>query len=110
MNFLDLWCAEFHVTKEPRAKLVGLPGSAVWLKHREKHAVKNAGLTTLLRLENPAFRKVCGMLSLFFGDPMHCNSLRTQEILMNSLETYKGQRKMTPHQCEERGFLEGGWA
>ena len=29
VTFLDLWRAEFHAGKELRAKLVGLPGSAV---------------------------------------------------------------------------------
>ena len=29
VTFLDLWWAEFHAGKEVRAKLVGLPGSAV---------------------------------------------------------------------------------
>ena len=31
VTFLDLWWAEFHAGKEVRAKLVGLPGSAVVL-------------------------------------------------------------------------------
>ena len=43
VTFLDLWWAEFHAGKGVRAKLVGLPGSAVWLDTGLLKDVKGMG-------------------------------------------------------------------